>query len=276
MNNPADVIRLAEILGADAVVVGAVTDYSPYYPPRVGLQVSWYSPRPWPFYPGVPLNEFEREFVKPGFFARLKKRRGQMESCSPEMVAPLTEGAVVPRGQSPGEESVAAEPKLPMDAGAAPALQPVAETGPPQPRTYQGLLPPQRFPGQNSPSQGGPEEAAPSPESGQPLELDLIPVPPPPPALEAGPFPAPPSTYDPLVPLMAYTRMFDGADAKLTARLRNYVELSGDLRAGGWESYLYRSEDFIRFAAHVMIVEMLQLHGGQAEKRVVFKFRKYR
>jgi hypothetical protein len=58
--------------------------------------------------------------------------------------------------------------------------------------------------------------------------------------------------------------------------LRDFVELSGDLRAGGWEAHLIRSEDFIRFTAHVMIVEMLQLHGGEARKRVVFQMRKYR
>ena len=40
MDNPADAVRLAEILEVDAVVVGAVTDYDPYYPPRIGLQVS--------------------------------------------------------------------------------------------------------------------------------------------------------------------------------------------------------------------------------------------
>ena len=32
---PADARRLAQILSVDAVVVGAVTDYSPYYPPRM-------------------------------------------------------------------------------------------------------------------------------------------------------------------------------------------------------------------------------------------------
>jgi len=56
MNDPEDVLRLADILGADAVVVGAVTEFNPYYPPRVGLQVSWYSPRQWEFYPGVPID----------------------------------------------------------------------------------------------------------------------------------------------------------------------------------------------------------------------------
>lgn len=73
---------------------------------------------------------------------------------------------------------------------------------------------------------------------------------------------------------MAYTRLFDGADAGLTAALRDYLELRDDLRAGGWKSSLHRTEDFIRFASHRMIVEMLALHGGETRRRVVFVWRK--
>jgi hypothetical protein len=82
--------------------------------------------------------------------------------------------------------------------------------------------------------------------------------------------------FDPRQPLMAYTRLFDGADPLLTARLRDHFELSGDLRSGGWEAYLHRSEDFIRFTSHLMVVEMLQLHGGEAQRRMVVKWRKHR
>ena len=58
--------------------------------------------------------------------------------------------------------------------------------------------------------------------------------------------------------------------------MRDYVELSGDLRSGGWEAYLQRSEDFIRFTAHLMIVEMLTLHGGEGRRRIVFTNRKFK
>ena len=76
-------------------------------------------------------------------------------------------------------------------------------------------------------------------------------------------------------PYMSYTRVFDGADADFTAALKNYLELSGDQRSGGWTGYLLRSEDFIRFSMHRMILEMLQLHGGEAERRFVLTSRKY-
>ena len=60
------------------------------------------------------------------------------------------------------------------------------------------------------------------------------------------------------------------------ATLRDYVELSGDQRSGGWEGYLHRSDDFLRFCAHRMIVEMLQLHGGETHRRKVLTHREFR
>jgi hypothetical protein len=78
----------------------------------------------------------------------------------------------------------------------------------------------------------------------------------------------------PVEPLMAYTRIFDGSDSALVAELRDYAELSAELRGGEWEGYLQRSDDFIRFACHQMIEEMLTLHGGEARRRIVLKFRK--
>ena len=73
---------------------------------------------------------------------------------------------------------------------------------------------------------------------------------------------------------MSYTRMFDGTDADLTATLRDYVELRDDLRAGYWQGWLYRTDDFLRFTAHRMVVEMLALHGGEARRRLVLVWRK--
>ena len=75
---------------------------------------------------------------------------------------------------------------------------------------------------------------------------------------------------------MSYTRIFDGADGDLVAALRDYVELNGDLRSGGWEEYLHRSDDFIRFCSYRVILEMLSLHGGEGKHRLILKLRKYR
>lgn len=197
MTGPEDALKLAEILKVDAVVVGAVTDYSPYYPPRIGMQVAWYSPYDWAFVPGVPLDECAREATMPRRF-RIEKASylQSVWGCSPAEASCQPQVPTAIRGQSP--ELMAAVP--------APA----------------------------------------------------------------------PAVFNPRLPLMAYTRLFDGADPLLTARLRDHVELTGDLRSGGWQAYLQRSEDFIRFTSHLMIVEMLQLHGGEAKRRMVVKLRKYR
>ncbi|HEX4412797.1 MAG TPA: hypothetical protein VH107_04155, partial [Lacipirellulaceae bacterium] len=46
LSKPSEARRLANILGVDAVVIGSVTDYTPYYPPRCGLRVEWYAANP--------------------------------------------------------------------------------------------------------------------------------------------------------------------------------------------------------------------------------------
>ena len=45
------------------------------------------------------------------------------------------------------------------------------------------------------------------------------------------PQPIQPWQVDPHLPIMAYTRLFDGADGDLVAALRDYVELGGDFAA---------------------------------------------
>jgi len=44
LNDPDEALQIARMLGADAVVVGAITDYDPYYPPRVGMALQVYTP----------------------------------------------------------------------------------------------------------------------------------------------------------------------------------------------------------------------------------------
>ncbi len=216
MTSPDDALKLAAILNVDAVVVGAVTDYSPYYPPRVGLKVSWYSPYAWDFVPGIPLYDMAR---KETIRAEQESRRWWKRGTPPPAEAcPPTQAAVI-RGQS-------------------------ADSAGTRVSAFDRWF------------RGEPTDASP-PTASTPVS----------PAIATMPF-------DPRTPLMSYTRLFDGADPKLTARLRDYRALSGDLRAGGWQAYLHRSEDFIRFTSHLMIVEMLQVHGGEAKHRVVFKLRR--
>lgn len=44
VETPLDALRLAREFGADATVVTAITEYSPYDPPAIGLIMQWYAP----------------------------------------------------------------------------------------------------------------------------------------------------------------------------------------------------------------------------------------
>lgn len=245
LQNPEDAIKLGQALGVDAVVVGAITDYNPYYPPRVGLQVSWYSAHPWEFSPGVPTEPVAREAIlkaefyadedcePPGHWARFKRWVTRPFRKAYAERSPLF------RGQS---EAVF-PPRPALDTSVSPPVEPP----PPRP-----LIPPEL------------QHGVPAPVP--PDARESLPVLPPPPLVALAP--------PPCEPLMSYTRLFDGSNAELTATLRDYLELRDDLRSGGWKASLYRPEDFIRFTTHRMIVEMLALHGGETRRRVVFVWRR--
>ncbi len=46
IETPQDAAELAQALGADATIVTAVTEYSPYEPPVIGLTMQWYAAAP--------------------------------------------------------------------------------------------------------------------------------------------------------------------------------------------------------------------------------------
>ena len=308
MNNPDDVLKLAKVLDVDAVVIGAVTDYSPYYPPRIGLQVSWYSPHAQEFTPGVPLlveerrekksvlnqvfkldrivnheakkevrysNHLDRKQTRQEMKAKFKSyKESASAECPPESQVPEPASEPVFRGQS--EEPLAA---WPYSQNQQQVIQVSAQSNQGADSTSPfGQLPLKAKPAVNSPTvQKTMEAPSPTPQHLPETNSTTIPSY----TKQFGEFCPPTATTeigvcDPRQPFMSYTRLFDGSDAALVANLRDYLEVSGDRRSGGWEAYLHRSEDFIRFTAHLMIVEMLTLHGGQAEHQMIFKVRKYR
>ena len=89
LSSPAGVRRLAEVLDVDAVVVGAVTDFSPYYPPRCGLRVEWYARNPGfheiPAGYGLPWGTPDEEFIPAPlvFEAELALAKAQLATQSP-------------------------------------------------------------------------------------------------------------------------------------------------------------------------------------------------
>lgn len=404
LNNPDDVLKLARILNVDAVVVGAVTDYAPYYPPRIGLQVEWYSPQPIAFYPGIQYEpqtreqfwnwdqeqlkewrrreqeKYEERAIEDHFWERCWWRfkrlpgirklagepawvlydpeseriiRAQSEEDLPRVmtnqetdlssrvwrpenarigwiersgtatanipqnvlqVRPVTTERVVeaPQSFAPNQNSTELQvPSItvpstdalqksdtpsPAPAAPAPNAAPVPNVPSIQPPAGNPIPPvpplpldeiqqaPQELRRDNS-AAPLPNSAVPDPMNPAPGDIaapilpirdpKLAPLPP-----QPNPYnvvqPVQPWQLDPRQPFMSYTRMFDGSDADLAASLRDYVELSGDLRSGGWEAYMHRSDDFIKFTSYLMIQEMLALHGGQGRHRLVFKPRKFR
>ena len=57
-----------------------------------------------------------------------------------------------------------------------------------------------------------------------------------------------------------------------TEALASYYHFRNDARFGGWQNYLQRSDDFIRFCCHVHIAEMLSARGGAGQTRVVWRW----
>ena len=100
LGGPEDARRLAQALGVDAIVIGAVTDYSPYYPPRCAMQVEWYAANPG-FHPippgyGLPWGTPEEEQI-PGpliFEAELALAKAQLDTQTPRYHPALANGPV--------------------------------------------------------------------------------------------------------------------------------------------------------------------------------------
>ena len=71
---------------------------------------------------------------------------------------------------------------------------------------------------------------------------------------------------------MQQTRTYNGHDSDFTEALSNYCYFRDDARFGGWQSYLERSDDFIRFCCHKHIWEMLSARGGAGKTRVAWRW----
>lgn len=363
MNSPDDALTLAKILGVDAVVVGAVTDYDPYSP-RVGLKVAWYSPQQWLFLPNGPPDRLQVATIgQPDAPMVLRAQssdltaagsvieEGDWESLDQNLLATAdrdiaeASGFLPPRRVAP---DATARPAVPQPSAGHPSVKidgdsgkskadstpawtqrrsaassQLAQTQPLVPNSTP-LLPAATRPDSGQTPSASTVPGPPSPDAAAggtslpPMAPDLPPVPPSAapssgnghPTLQPADSPTllftPPdhqlkpdgdrrtddstvpalifedrvvvgsSDFDPHEPLMAYVRMFDSTDARLVSRLADYLELSGETQSGDLEAYMKRSDFFRKFTAHVMISEMLLLHGGESRRRFLLKKRRYR
>lgn len=283
MTSASDARRLAQILDVDAVVIGAITDYSPYYPPRCGITVEWYAANPC-YHPipagyGLPWGTPEEEFIPAPlvFEAEMELARAQMKAAAtPHYDPPLLPAR--PPKQEP--------PQFMPDAD--PFAQPLPE-GEPAAHLKPEALAEKASSSEMSGSTATASDASASTAAagatgkvrlagGDDASSEAGPMGPPPGWPDARAF-IPQSPCEPAnactpnnLPIMKHTRVYNGNDGEFTAALANYVFFQDDARRGGWQAYLQRSDDFIRFCSRLHLYEMLSARGGAGETRVVWRW----
>lgn len=253
--------RLAQTLGVDAVVIGAVTDYSPYYPPRCAMQVEWYAANPC-FHPippgyGLPWGTPEAKQI-PGplvFEAELALAKSQLETQTPKYEYTL----LTPTGVENQNSTAPASPTQPR-----PAVVPAAPPAARERATSVKKTSHDQAAGLPLPAGAG---AAAGGEFGFPPDWPdpngFVPSP---------PRTAPPPCCPNSGPVLRHTRAYHGNDPDFTEALAGYYFFRDDARFGGWQSYLERSEDFIRFCCHMHVWETFAARGGAGETRVVWRW----
>jgi hypothetical protein len=318
--NPVEVRKLAQELEVDAVVIGAVTDYSPFYPPRCAMQVEWYTANPC-FHPipvgyGLPWGTPEEEYIPDSLVleTELGLAREQLKTQTPA----FTNQTTVPvdhrghpksgnlmamlSGRNRKTASAKAGPPETDRTAAEPKQYPVRQL------SYTGSEPPTNGSVENAAGEtvdalpsvmsrrsqtavarsAAPEEIAPPPIPGPlaaamppvagvtPAALAVAPLPPnwPDPRGLVPPAPAAqcPDCRPTFEPVLRHTRAYNGNDVRFTTALESYVFFRDEARLGGWQTYLQRSDDFIRFCCHMHITEMLTARGGAGETRVVWRW----
>jgi hypothetical protein len=306
--NPGEARRLANILGVDAVVVGSVTDYTPYYPPRCGLRVEWYAANAGfheipPGY-GLPWGTREEEYIPAPlvFESEFALAKAQLKTQTPMCEKPSLDPPAAAAGflqaepaSQPGDPTLPPPDKVnsPGKSGNTPNV-PASGASPAKSASnkksdrenahithalFQENIAGEELPPGDSTANGPPaplesDPAAASVTTGAfgahgampanwPDERGFIP---PPPSLER------PPCCPQNGPIMTHTRIYHGNDSQFTEALASYYHFRDDARFGGWQNYLQRSDDFIRFCCHMHISEMLSARGGAGETRVVWQW----
>jgi len=290
--------RLAQLLGVDAVVVGAVTEYSPYYPPRCGMRIEWYTANPGyheiPAGYGLPWNTPEEEYIPDSlvYESQMALARAQMATQAPDcdagcqtLPAPPAHfqgnaGAVNTR---PGRAKQARRQRDPFEddtvaSNSVNSVQAIEELPPGQllvPAPAGSLSAEADSSGIDTDARSPATPTSPSNVASEPISaIDTLPPNWP---TEHCFVPAAPQAMRPPCephhgPVLKHTRVYNGTNPDFTQALESYVYFRNDKRFGGWESYLQRSDDFIRFCCHMHISEMLSARGGSRKTQVVWRW----
>jgi hypothetical protein len=302
MMSPVDFQQFAKHLGVDAVLQGAITDYDPYYPPRMTLKVNWYAANqgfhPIPVGYGLPWGTKAEKKIPE--WIRLESERTlaaeQLKTQSPiEGEAEPNDTLQAPSAgntDAPAKSLQAKERSAPRDEkqeriAAARIALPIRSN----PKDRDSIDPaafeePAKMPEAvvAVPSREQASELADESLLSDKSVIDNQPQL----AVGAGELPAdwpdpqgfipqrptsePPQARAQHEPIMSHMRTYNGNDEDFTHALEEYFYFRDDARVGGWQTYLQRSEDFIRFCCHQHIVETLASRGGQLESRMILRW----
>lgn len=317
-----DFQRVAQLLGVDAVLVGAITDYSPYYPPRMGLAVNWYAANPG-FHPipagyGLPWGTAAEEYIPDRLVqeAEFALAREQLKTQTPVYPRRPWSPAERPRPSDSGAEALENRPADDDPREGLPDGMP-GRRATDSPRANDRLdnaarrgrrrrsLQVQTAAHRRKQTEDRPQADGQAPPGSPAFSggtADTADQPPPPPVLPDAPaskarggaagradglpadwpdprgfIPEAPQSKRPAFlpqskPVIQHTQLYRGNDEKVTQRLAEYFYFRDEARFGGWQAYLQRSEDFIRFCCHLHIAETLAARGGAGKSRVVWRW----
>lgn len=258
-----DFQEFAKQIGVEALVVGSVTDFDTYYPPRMAMTVNWFAANegfhPIPAGYGLPWGTDQEKHIP-----RRITREAEFELARSQLATqtPLTDDAAMtaPEQIPPSRVSPAsAQATLPLPPEEVPlpggdlANRPLAGIdGQVQLDDPSLVVPPMVMEDLDLPL-----------PATWPDPTDLIPDP---------PLPVQPVAIANHRPVLSHTRMYQGDDPYFTDRLSDHVESGDDARPGGWQGYLRRSEDFIHFCCHLHITEMLESRGGRDQSDLILRW----
>ena len=239
----ADFQKLAQFMRVEAVVVGSVTDFDAYYPPRLAMTTHWYAANegyhPIPAGYGLPWGTKQEKDIPKRVVqeAEFELARSQLSTQSPQPIAqtPPIEASGLKQASAQWQESDA----------------------------MSGLVVPYVVADEESMTTGESPTIASELPQDWPNPTDLIPD---------GPSPVRPTAIINHEPVLTHTRLYRGDDAYVTTRLTSYVERGDDARPRGWQGYLNRSDDFVRFCCHLHIVEMLESRGGKDQSDLILQW----
>jgi hypothetical protein len=258
--------KLAQSMGVEALVVGSVTDFDAYYPPRLAMTVNWYAANegfhPIPAGYGLPWGtEYEKQIPKRVVDdAEFELARSQLATQTPVPAGSYGPyGETSPDGVTPDSASEVRPTGFAQQHGPETKKSPGSGPGPSPADSMAALPVPDSF---HADVWMDAAMAAPMPPN-WPDPTDLIPDP---------PSPHPPLATINHEPVMSHTRIYRGDDPYFTNRLADHIETGDDARPGGWQGYLRRSDDFIRFCCHLHITEMLESRGGTDQSDLILRW----